>query len=260
MNKYNLNGEIDVVVLTLNSERTITNCLDAIQREISVRNVIIVDGGSTDKTVDLIKKHPFYNKIKLYTKPELSLFESRVFGYRQVKTPIYAGIDSDCIIKKGWYKEMISYMEGDIGVVEGGVINHLSFVSPIGHEKGRGYTFNNLFLKDAVKDIPDVKLITKDDNLVKYYVEQNGYKWHKSGLVLADHYSHPVRLEGSKTFIFRIGEKKELIMSAGKSDRLAHNHIKIIKMFLNAFYTPLMIWLELMRRWVWHFIGWLYRK
>lgn len=249
---------IDVVILTYNSEKTIKQCLDAIMQNIPYHNIIIVDGGSSDGTLDIIEGHPLKKSIKLFIKPELTLGEARIFAYKQVETPIFASIDSDVIIKPGWFDEMMKFMDRNTGAVEGGVINYYPFIEATGYEKGRGYTFNNLFLKDAVKNIQAVKLLTKEDNYIKYHIEKNGFRWYKSGLVLGDHYSNPVRLEGSKIFIFRIGEKKDVLMSAGKSDRLTNNHVKVLKMFLDAWYKPLIIWKELMRKWFWHFVGWLH--
>ena len=49
-----LEGElIDVIIRTKNSEEFLKECLQSIYNEIQVRRIIIVDAGSTDKTLEI---------------------------------------------------------------------------------------------------------------------------------------------------------------------------------------------------------------
>lgn len=53
--------KISVIIPAFNEELTIVKTLDAISRLVNVDEIIIVDGGSTDRTVEMIEK---YEKIK----------------------------------------------------------------------------------------------------------------------------------------------------------------------------------------------------
>ena len=48
--------QIDVVVLTKNSERTLEKCLNSIYKNIPVNRLIVIDGYSTDRTMKIVKK------------------------------------------------------------------------------------------------------------------------------------------------------------------------------------------------------------
>ena len=50
------NGKVDVVVLTKNSEEQLERCLGAVYRNVPVNRLIVVDGYSTDKTLDIVSK------------------------------------------------------------------------------------------------------------------------------------------------------------------------------------------------------------
>jgi len=49
------NMEIDVIVLTKNSERLLTECLASIYENVPVNKLIVVDGYSTDSTLEIVK-------------------------------------------------------------------------------------------------------------------------------------------------------------------------------------------------------------
>ena len=57
--------EISVIIPTFNEELIITKTLDALSRLVNVSEVVIVDGGSTDKTVEIIENYQGLKKLTL---------------------------------------------------------------------------------------------------------------------------------------------------------------------------------------------------
>jgi len=53
----NSNEKIDVAIITLNAEKYIEQCLKSVREHIPVQNLIVVDGGSTDRTIEIAKKY-----------------------------------------------------------------------------------------------------------------------------------------------------------------------------------------------------------
>lgn len=58
---------LSVIIPTYNEEETIVKTLDAISRLVNIDEVVIVDGGSTDGTVELIKNYGLKKPLKLVT-------------------------------------------------------------------------------------------------------------------------------------------------------------------------------------------------
>lgn len=91
---------ISVIVPTYNSEKTIQRLLDKlINNSVNVEyEVIIVDGCSTDKTVEICKRYPVFIK----NNPKVHAAAARNIGIQSSKGDICAFIDSDCVPCDGW--------------------------------------------------------------------------------------------------------------------------------------------------------------
>ena len=50
----NLNS-ITVTIPTLNEEKNILSCIKSIKKS-GIKNIIVIDGGSTDNTINILKK------------------------------------------------------------------------------------------------------------------------------------------------------------------------------------------------------------
>lgn len=100
---------ISIVVPTYDSERTLTQCLESIVKQDYPRDkveIIIVDGGSKDKTLDVARK---YKVNRILNNPLRTGEAGKAVGVKAARNEIIALIDSDNILdSKDWLSKMVN--------------------------------------------------------------------------------------------------------------------------------------------------------
>jgi glycosyltransferase involved in cell wall biosynthesis len=96
---------IDVIVCAKNREKTLENILKQIKCEIPIENLIIVYGTSSDRTKEIALKHTD----KVHWDEDEGLGAARNIGIHKSSSPIVAMIDTDIILPKGWYQNLIKH-------------------------------------------------------------------------------------------------------------------------------------------------------
>ena len=94
--------KISFIIPVLNGEKYIKQCLDHIGIEMdSVDEIIVVDNGSTDGTLDIVRR---YEDVNILIHPGITIGALRNRGAEKASGALFAFIDSDCILCKGWRK------------------------------------------------------------------------------------------------------------------------------------------------------------
>jgi len=103
--------KVSVVLNILNEERNIRDLMDSLVTQEGPVEVIVVDAGSWDKTVEYVGNYARkYDFIKLFHHPG-TRGESTNFGLRQATGDIICFIGGDCIANPFWLKEMRSTLK-----------------------------------------------------------------------------------------------------------------------------------------------------
>lgn len=99
---------VSVVILTFNRAEDLKRCLNSLERQ-SVRNteIIVIDNGSTDGTLDLVKEH----SVKLVRDLTKCKGYLRNLGFRKASAKIVAYIDDDAEADPNWIKEITNTFE-----------------------------------------------------------------------------------------------------------------------------------------------------
>jgi len=197
--------KIDVVVRTKNSERVLEKCLTSIHKEIPVCHLIIVDSFSEDRTLEIVGRFQRnYENIKII-QTTAGIAKAAEIGIKNVVTKWFASIDSDVILREGWFEKISKYIEREdmkIGAVEGNHIHHYPEGTPkfpqcktmVNGKWGdsRGLTIATLIKREAVEDIeiPDDLLIYEDE-FIRRWVERKGFAWIKVVDPIVDHFPTP---------------------------------------------------------------------
>ena len=179
---------IDVVVLTKNSEHLLDKCLASIYASVPVKNLIIIDGFSTDRTMKILEKvNKKHGNIKVI-KANGSRARAREKAIQLVTTEWFMFVDSDVILSKDWFKQAEKHIKPDVGAIWGVNIDIIPNVKDkrfiklqriIAHQcfNLRGGTHDTLIRRDAVKDIRIPKqLHVYEDTYLINWIKKKGYK------------------------------------------------------------------------------------
>ncbi|MEW6295911.1 MAG: glycosyltransferase [Candidatus Diapherotrites archaeon] len=101
--------KVSVIIPFYNSEKTIVKCLQGLERQhFNEFNVILVDDGSTDKSLELINEFEKKSrlKIKILKIKHRGPAGARNFGAKKSKAGIIVFLDSDCIAPQDFLKKI----------------------------------------------------------------------------------------------------------------------------------------------------------
>jgi len=179
---------IDVVMLTRNSEYLIDKCLASIYENVPVKNLIVCDGFSTDRTLKILNKINEEHGNVTVINVNGSRARAREKGIRQVRTEWFMFVDSDVILSRDWFRKAEKSITTDVGAVWGVNIDvipnvkdkrFLKLQSLIARQcfNLRGGTHDTLIRREAVEGIriPE-QLHTYEDAYIINWIKEKGYK------------------------------------------------------------------------------------
>jgi glycosyltransferase involved in cell wall biosynthesis len=188
--------KIDVCIPTWNSGKTLDLCLKSILKEIPVNKIIIVDNFSQDETVNIAKK-----RRSMLIQTECGIGKARQILIEHVTTNYFAFIDSDVVLRSGWFDAVMAKMKSDSKI---GEVSGLWFsdnpqdrhfwevcwkrIHPDHPMWKRGYLINTLVKTEAVKgiEIPD-QMNNYEDKFIRNFVISKGYSWAVAYQATCDH-------------------------------------------------------------------------
>jgi glycosyltransferase involved in cell wall biosynthesis len=195
--------QIDVVLLTKNSQHLLSKCLTSIYSNVPVNKLIVVDGYSTDRTIDILegfqRKH---GNIKIL-QTQGTRAKAREIGISKVSTEYFAFIDSDVVLCRDWFKKAQMDMTSGVGAVWGLNIDVIPNVKQkwflllegMIARQGfslRGGTHDTLIRKSAIEGIriPD-ELHAYEDAYIMNFIQKKGFKTVVGNTVYCLHYKPP---------------------------------------------------------------------
>ena len=171
---------ISVIVPSFNEEENIAQCLVSLSHQTVDRNeyeIIVVDGGSTDKTCEIARKYA--DKVFIQTSKKVG--GARNDGVMASKGDIIASTDADCILPPDWIERIrndfldpaVVQVYGPVYPIEESIGNRFSLLlantfSRIGYySRTFYYTLgcNTAFRKDAFIKAGMYRCIDAGDDL-----------------------------------------------------------------------------------------------
>lgn len=117
-----MDKKVALISTIMNEESSIDYYIESILAQTFIpHEIIIVDGGSTDGTIDKIKKYVIEGfPIKLILKNEINISQGRNIAIRNSESEIIVATDAGCKLDKDWVKNITEYFRSeDVDVVAG---------------------------------------------------------------------------------------------------------------------------------------------
>ena len=176
--------KVSIIVATLNSERTIDECLKAIfelNYPKDFLEIIVVDGLSRDATVKIAQKYP----VKVISAP-LNAPAAYNYAMKIVSNDVLGFIDADAKVEKDWLSKLVTYLDDPQVVgVSGGIE---TWNTENAWARSIGYDLENRYarLKKSVVRVATMNLLLKksiieevggfDENLPSQYDTDLGFR------------------------------------------------------------------------------------
>jgi glycosyltransferase involved in cell wall biosynthesis len=179
-------GKVDVVVLTKNSEEQLERCLNAVYKNVPVNRLIVVDGYSADRTLDIVRKFKKKHRNVVLIQDSGWRGKARQIGIENVQTEWFMFVDSDAELCDGWFEKAKRFIAKDVGAVWGievwSVITNprllrLFLQITMSIFQTRGGTHDLLVRSEVVKDLQiPVNLHSFEDAYIKEWITKKGYR------------------------------------------------------------------------------------
>jgi glycosyltransferase involved in cell wall biosynthesis len=112
--------KLDVVLLTKNSLKPcLKECADSIYANIPVNRLIVVDGGSTDGTLELLQGYP---DVEVIHDPGGTRATARQKGIEGVTTDWHVHVDSDVVLSHSWFRKAWKLVDATVGALWGAAV------------------------------------------------------------------------------------------------------------------------------------------
>lgn len=178
--------DVDVVIITKNSEHMLNECLKSVYKNVPVNRLIVVDGYSTDKTLEIVREFQKKHGNILLIQDRGNRATARQKGINQVKTEWFMFVDSDAVLCKDWFKKAEKHLGQNVGAVWGievwstiqnpAILKIFLWITRKIFDL-RGGTHDTLVRTDLVKDIEIPKILhVFEDAYIKDWITQKGYK------------------------------------------------------------------------------------
>jgi glycosyltransferase involved in cell wall biosynthesis len=171
----------------MNSDRKLKDCINSVYRNVPIKQLIAVDGGSTDQTLQILADfNRRYGNVKIVMDKNGTRASARQKGIENVTADWFIFVDSDVVLCDDWYKKALAYVDNDVGAVWG-----IEVWSTIQSKKTlklflwvtrkifdiRGGTHDTLIRTIALKGIQIPRgLHVFEDAYIKDYVAKKGYR------------------------------------------------------------------------------------
>ena len=277
--------KISIVITVFNEERSVTGLLNSLQSQtVKPDEIVIVDGGSKDKTVEIIRHFQKKNKrIKLLVE-RCSRAKGRNLGVDIARNEIVVLTDAGCIVHRNWFERITKpFVNKEVDVVAGfyKMIGKTAFQKALSFFLGvlpsqfdvnflpstRSIAFKKkLWLK--VGGFPEKLTGTAEDTVFNYKIVQSGANIARVKNAIVE-WGMPRTLKEAfnKMFLYAKGDAKTKIWWHPTKKLSSHN-IKVLFVLtrytvgfigvISAFRNPL-LWLVLITG-LFLYIYWSFRK
>jgi cellulose synthase/poly-beta-1,6-N-acetylglucosamine synthase-like glycosyltransferase len=183
--------KVSILVATYNTELTLDGCLQAIcelNYPKDLLEVIVVDGCSTDRTLEIAGRYP----VKVISAP-LNAPAAYNYALKVVDSGIIGFIDADAKVEKEWLNKLVGYLDDpEVVGVSGGIETWNKdnvWARSIGYDLENRYarlkksvvriaTMNLLMKKSAIEEVGgfDEQLPSQYDTDLGFRITSKGYK------------------------------------------------------------------------------------
>jgi glycosyltransferase involved in cell wall biosynthesis len=201
---------ISIIIPSFNEEKFVAKCLESIKNlntPIELYEVIVVDNGSTDRTVEIINSFKTDLKIKIIINNHVNIAGLRNLGAKHSKGNILAFVDSDCVVSKEWLNKALPYFNHAKNAAVGSRHEQLS-------NTWVARAWSNMHSKKKVTGeadwLPSGNMIVRK----KYFDNVNGFD---DGLETTEDYDLCQRLRGTGYIIYSDPEVASLHLDPPQS-------------------------------------------